>query len=540
MSEIFPKELPSVIKKNPLRNAEINLFNGLKDAKLFSTTRIYYSVSWMNKHDNRSRQKDGECDFIITDEIYGIIFIEVKGGEISKNDQNQWFSGDIKIKNPIKQCNKSMYQIMQEFRKRWKEKKSNEDYPKFFYDSFAFFPDVNNENRSYLGIEYDQNKFGFRKDMKKLGERILNFFLQGQKVQGQYEKLGLDAQNIFHEIFTKPINFKYKLKDEIHDNNFFIEELTNEQSEILEGTHKNWETLWCEGPAGSGKTVIAIKKFINEYSKQDQKRFLFLCKNVKISEKISEKIENEITDKDKNYRFIGTFDKFCKDILVKNNDDLDFKNLDESYSKVFDYCENEKKFDVIVVDESQDFSPISWTILENIRATDSIFWIFGDSNQKIWNYAKPEIKNINPQSVYLPHILRNSQTIAKKSLSFFDGGGHNIRLDGPISNKFEIIATDSFANEIKKIHKKLRFEGVENESIVMLSSDKNLKKELSSINSSSIFRFKGMEADCVIFVIEDLEKYKPEHLYVGITRAKTFLNILCLPKDKNMIEKMLI
>ena len=49
-----------------------------------------------------------------------------------------------------------------------------------------------------------------------------------------------------------------------------------------------------------------------------------------------------------------------------------------------------------------------------------------------------------------------------------------------------------------------------------------------------------MEADCVIFVIEDLEKYKPEHLYVGITRAKPFLNILCLPKDKNMIEKMLI
>tara|TARA_Y100001935_G_scaffold249467_1_gene248122 strand:- start:1042 stop:1191 length:150 start_codon:yes stop_codon:yes gene_type:complete len=49
-----------------------------------------------------------------------------------------------------------------------------------------------------------------------------------------------------------------------------------------------------------------------------------------------------------------------------------------------------------------------------------------------------------------------------------------------------------------------------------------------------------MEADCVIFVIEDLKRYKPEHLYVGITRAKTFLNILCRPEDEEKIKKLLI
>ena len=41
-----------------------------------------------------------------------------------------------------------------------------------------------------------------------------------------------------------------------------------------------------------------------------------------------------------------------------------------------------------------------------------------------------------------------------------------------------------------------------------------------------------MEADCVIFAIENLDKYESEHLYVGITRAKTFLNILCKLRKK--------
>ena len=41
-----------------------------------------------------------------------------------------------------------------------------------------------------------------------------------------------------------------------------------------------------------------------------------------------------------------------------------------------------------------------------------------------------------------------------------------------------------------------------------------------------------MEADCVIFAIENLDKYESEHLYVGITRAKTFLNILCKPEEE--------
>lgn len=541
MSSIYPSELPKEILNDPYRRAEVKLFTALNNSKLFSTTNIYYSASWINKGTNKNRQRDGECDFILTDKDYGIIFIEVKGGEISKDENNQWYSGKKEIKNPIQQCNKNMYFFMDEYKRRWKDKHLNDNYPSFFYDSYAFFPDVNYKNKEYLGAAYDKSKFGFRDNLNSIEEKILSFFLEGRKNKDQFEKLGQESQDIFHEMFTKPINFKLSLLDEIKDNNLAISKLTTEQYEILEGSHRGWKALWCEGPAGSGKTIIAIKKFLKEYNNLQNGKLLFLCRNKPISLKIKNKINSEINDKDKNSYYVGTFDGFCQKTLSNHGANLDFENMEKSYDQVFDIVSDGKtKFDVVIIDESQDFSPTWWTILENLKTDNTIFWIFGDSNQKIWKKSKPEISEINPTSVYLTHILRNSKTIAQKSLPFFDGGGHELTLDGPLSNKFELIKTTNFTKTISEIHKKLIFEGVENQSIIVLTSDNAPEEKFNGINCSSIFKYKGMEADCVIFVIEDLNKYKPEHLYVGITRAKTFLNILCRPEDEEKIKKMLI
>ena len=541
MATIYPDNLPKEILDDPLRKGEIKLFEALKNSKLFSTCKIYYSADWINKSIEKDRQRDGECDFIITDKDYGVLFIEVKGGQISKDENNQWYSGNQEIKNPIKQCNKNMYSFMEEYKRRWKNKRLGDNFPSFFHDSFAFFPDVDYKNNQYLGAAYDKSKFGFKKDLESIEEKILSFFYEGRKVKGLYEELGQESQDIFHEMFTKPFVFKQSLRDEIKDNSLSISKLTAEQFEILDGAHKDWKTLWCEGPAGSGKTIIAIKKFLKEYSCQENSNFLLLCKNKLISEKVKDKITSKIEDSSRNTFFIGTFDGFCQKILSSNGSSLDFKNIEKSYEEVFDaISKTSLKYDVILIDESQDFSPIWWTILESLRKEDTVFWAFGDSNQKIWKQKRPDISNINPTSVYLSHVLRNSNVIAQKSLPFFDGGGHELSLDGPVSNKFELIKSTNFSKTILDIHKKLIFEGIENESIIVLTSGLSLTDTSKSINCSNVFEYKGMESDCVIFVIEDLSKYKSEHLYVGITRAKTFLNIICKPEDEEKISQMLV
>ena len=163
MATIYPDNLSKDILDDPLRKGEIKLFEALKKSKLFSTCKIYYSADWINKGTKKDRQRDGECDFIITDKDYGVLFIEVKGGQISKDENNQWYSGNQKIKNPIKQCNKNMYSFMEEYKRRWKSKRLGDNFPSFFHDSFAFFPDVDYKNNQYLGAAYDKNKFGFKR-----------------------------------------------------------------------------------------------------------------------------------------------------------------------------------------------------------------------------------------------------------------------------------------------------------------------------------------------------------------------------------------
>ena len=99
MSHIFPNKLSSEIINDRKRNAEVMVFNALKKAKLFSTQRVYYSASWLNTVLSGDAQSDGECDFIITDTDIGIIYIEVKGGHITKDTNNHWFSNGKRIKN---------------------------------------------------------------------------------------------------------------------------------------------------------------------------------------------------------------------------------------------------------------------------------------------------------------------------------------------------------------------------------------------------------------------------------------------------------
>ena len=73
---------------------------------------------------------------------------------------------------------------MEEYKRRWKSKRLGDNFPSFFHDSFAFFPDVDYKNNQYLGAAYDKNKFGFKKDLESIEEKILSFFNEGRKVTG--------------------------------------------------------------------------------------------------------------------------------------------------------------------------------------------------------------------------------------------------------------------------------------------------------------------------------------------------------------------
>ena len=114
MAKLFPEHLPQSILDDPLRNAESRVYKHLK--QLNDKFIVYYSVPWQSQLSSIGIV-DGEADFVIVHPDIGILILEVKGGDISYDpNQNQWFTtGGMKIKDPIEQGRKNHYALLEKF-----------------------------------------------------------------------------------------------------------------------------------------------------------------------------------------------------------------------------------------------------------------------------------------------------------------------------------------------------------------------------------------------------------------------------------------
>lgn len=567
MSKIFPNKLPEYILNDYKRNAEVMVFNALKEAKLYSTQEVFYSASWLNTVIHGDAQSDGECDFIVTDSDIGIIYIEVKGGIITKDANNLWYSNGKEVKNPIEQAKKSKHVITKEFINRWNKKFPLERNPSLFRGHFVIFPNSSNRVHQDLGIFGNIKQFGFEEDIKNISKLISQFFdyiPQGHN-HLNFDRLGVRGQEIFRKMLTKPLNFKPSLNKIIKNNNFEIEKLTKEQEKLLNQSIGKWKKLWVEGPAGSGKTLIALKKFVKEAINFQQSVFMCRSKNLQI--KLCDSIYNNSNCiKEKIYTFDGYLLTLAKNYF--SNSDIEFiqNNInDNGYTDeireftingIFDISDRIKKIDLLIIDESQDFEDQWWILLDEITSKNAVIWIFGDANQKIWRNKKPEIHGIS-DSFYLSSILRNTHQIAKQSLVLYDGKGYGIDIKGPYSSEVNITKSRDIFEDLQiELNKLTMMKSILSNSIVILAKNDIHQKiiELSnetyqvtndirknkSILVTSITNFKGLESDCILMIVDDDSKFSDDDLYIGITRARSYLNIITHETVyKNIINRLI-
>ena len=564
MSLIYPNVLDDSIIKDRRRRAEVLVFNALKNTQLYSTTKIYYSCDWLNTVSERDAQSDGECDFIITDTTLGVIFIEVKGGFISKDDQGNWYTNNtIEIKNPIQQALKSKHIIIREWKKRWKEKNPHKIAPRVFYGHYVILPDSSNQSGKDLGLFANIKQFGFSEDMPNIHKLVDQFF--DYKPVGQkhitYDSLGESGQDLFHEMFTKPLDFEPLLHQKVKINNFKIELLTENQQDLINQSVGKWNRLWVEGPAGSGKTSIALKKFELESSKVNSSAFI--CRGKNLSYKIKSSFKNDDNNlHEKIFTFDGFILNIAKTYFTENQKNYIDKELSKTgytqklrefiINKAFDISEDIDKYDFIVIDESQDFEDSWWLLINEIIDLNTVIWIFGDSNQNIWKTKKPEISNLS-ESFRLKDVLRNSSQIANQSIVFYNGKGHGVNISGPYSSEVDIIKSKDIHGSLSaKINELIFIQSIKSKSITILAnaniheqilqlSDERyeINKDIKFSNSiflSTIRNFKGLESDCVILIVDNLEDVQDQDFYIGISRAISYLAIIT---KEDMYEELL-
>lgn len=170
MSIMRPIELPDEVRKEPFRLSEMLFFDAAKN--MDNDWVVLYGVSWYVKIRNNS-WSEGEADFVVVSPQTGIVVIEVKGGQIGR-DEDGWYSVDRnsevhRIKDPSNQAANCKHKILQFI-------KTN----KFFEDRFisarhmVCFPNASEKDYRNL-MELPREMIIFSEDFPRLEKQILNF-----------------------------------------------------------------------------------------------------------------------------------------------------------------------------------------------------------------------------------------------------------------------------------------------------------------------------------------------------------------------------
>ena len=243
MARMYPSE-----PFNTNSQAEINLFYHFKK-QLSDEFVILHSFAWLTPFFiKQGFTPEKEIDFIILHKIYGILVIEVKGGDIQYK-QYAYSTNNIELKErPTDQVKKNMHH----FRclvEKYLDLKYVIGFAVAFTDSLYSF-----EKTPYsLKIETDDKKISFlidKNDLLDLQTKIINIM--------SYWKNQIN-KNHNHEMFTKLIDFliktdntKSSLQDKIEYDNKKWLYLSHEQDKYLKNLIKS-NLMYISGRAGTGK-----------------------------------------------------------------------------------------------------------------------------------------------------------------------------------------------------------------------------------------------------------------------------------------------
>lgn len=515
--------------------SEIKFFEACRD-QLSDKYHVFYSLRWYTTNEEGLRI-DSECDFLIFNPDYGFLCIEVKGGTGITIEDDKWhlddYDGGRMLKeSPYKQAEKSM-----RYFKDYYEEELEMRFPGIYGCAVAF------PNYVVLSPLTPESPLQITIDLKSfdnLQKRIVEIFryFRGKHV-GTTSFFAPDSQKKFIELVNKRIALSICAGALIQDKERELLEINRIQDTVID-LLSHYPRAFIIGGAGTGKTWIGLKKIKRTILSGG--RALYLCSNKTLANTFEKMINDPNAD-------CLTVDMLAKKVLGEKAALAPIHNGIQEYSSLFDYVSDNLKYDLVIVDEAQDFSE-DWAFCANLVLKDNgSLYVFYDESQNIYNRSFGNKFFIDTPPFVLRYNIRNTANIYK-----WTQDKTNLGLD-TIANKVEGVEPDcrkytrsaqliAFIDSV--VNKLVNREGVTPDKIVVLS---NLNKEQSvlsavetlggyqlttaispqnSICFKTIEEFKGLESDIVIFINhtyknEPQTETKKSMLYTAMTRARFYL-----------------
>lgn len=319
----------------------------------------------------------------------------------------------------------------------------------------------------------------------------------------------------------------------------------NQTQDVVIDLLSNYRRAFIIGGAGTGKTWIAIKKA--KRFAIEGKKVLYLCCNETLASSVKKIVSEEKVD-------CFSLEMLAKTILLDHYDNVPLHDGVKEYSDAFSKVGNLPKYDLIVVDEAQDFSE-DWAYSVNLLLKDNAsLYVFYDENQNVFNRHFGDKFFIETEPFILRYNIRNTANIYK-----YTQEQTHLGLD-TIANQIEGVEPDirtctrkaqviSFLDSI--VNKLVNLEGVKpNKITVLLNKDiedsalagieyvgnyKVSYDAFEKIDNSILVQkaqdFKGLESDIIVYInhtymnqsmTEDVRSLE----YTALTRARFYLYVI--------------
>jgi hypothetical protein len=573
MSKIYPNEFNG--KKS--EKIPYEKFKNLKENELI----IYYSRNYIYRtfHNTLS---DGEiADFFVIHPKKGIIFIECKKGIITYDrESGLWFTNNQQLKkDPIQQA----MEHRRKFLKKIKDETTiNINIPTTHAVLFFETPKPEMLKKEFR-FDIKPEMMMWREQFQDLDNSISKIF----DLQESKNFINQQDLNKIHTLFMGQ-DLKNPLKNILNasesDQNL---RLSENQEQILSAMFDMFnKKIAIRGLAGTGKTILLAQRAVDVVN--ERKRVLILTKTKPLNKFL--KLLTKISD---NRLTITHVDYFVRSVCKKYNEPYshprDAEDTDQHFEQYnpnicLDMFEKypEEKYDLILVDEAQDFYKDWYEALCFAKKDDGQIVFFYDPFQEqindsmISSLETAEDVTKYPLKINFRNTFEINNLLQKLIKNFYPDS--KLFYDKPIENhgeKPQLLEVNDRNDQITKvteiINKLVNKEKViprdiaviydgsikapsKNELSITTEIKKNgfdvisaedysepyiNKSKENCITLDSIRRFKGLEKTVIIVTnLEEITKETVKNLYTGLSRARAHLVIISNKKVINQIKDL--
>jgi hypothetical protein len=521
-------------------HAERQVFEALERA-LPDGYDVLHHVSWVQRR-RGSGGKDGETDFVIAHPSRGVLVLEVKGGLVRYEAAGgRWLTrpfgtnDDIVIRDPFQQATDAKYDL-----RRWLQELPGWRREWGPFGHAVAFPGGLLHGAPLPQMEpklvVDASDLAGDDKLRAKVEVAFDYWHDGSR---------LDSTGAIRvvEALAHDLEIRQPLGLAVDEADREILRLSDQQLGVLR-TLAGARRVAVSGPAGSGKTLLAVEKARRLAA--DGFRTLLTCFNRPLADYLRASLAGtEGLD-------VLSFHQLCHQLAGEARLALPAGAswTPREWEQVAGLLEPAAdrlgpRYDALVVDEAQDFDDDWWLPLQTLlhEPDRGVVYVFHDSNQAIYRSPGGLPDGLVP--VPLWENWRNTRSVFDTVMRFYRGDPVECRGPAGPAVEWKQVAGRDLRRELgTALHRLARVGGLAPRDVVVLTPlalDRSgvpgrcgsfhltpTPKGRDDVQVSTIHRFKGLDAKAVVVceVGPREDATFAQLMYVACSRARAMLVVL--------------